>query len=88
MRLRRRVRRAAWDAARGVWGVEVEDADGGGEVLRDECEILIDATGFLNGWEWPAVEGLRDFRGELMHTADWPAGFDFRGKRVGLIGNG
>ncbi|GME64808.1 putative sterigmatocystin biosynthesis monooxygenase stcW [Neofusicoccum parvum] len=88
VRLRRRVRRAAWDAARGVWGVEVEDADGGGEVLRDECEILIDATGFLNGWEWPAVEGLRDFRGELMHTADWPAGFDFRGKRVGLIGNG
>lgn len=34
------------------------------------------------------MEGLRDFQGELIHTATWPKGFDYGNKTVAVIGNG
>ncbi|OJD29100.1 fad nad-binding domain-containing protein [Diplodia corticola] len=75
---------ARWDGS--SWGVEVRG--GGGVVERDVCDVLVDATGFLNAWKWPRVEGLERWMGRLIHTADWPEDFDYRGKNVALIGNG
>ncbi|KAK0661784.1 putative sterigmatocystin biosynthesis monooxygenase stcW [Lasiodiplodia hormozganensis] len=69
------------------WEVEWRN-EATGETGMDECDVLVDATGFLNEWEWPKVQGLEKFEGRLIHTADWPEDFDFRGKDVGLIGNG
>lgn len=41
-----------------------------------------------SNWKWPDVEGLHDFKGDLVHTASWPEGHDLTNKTVALIGNG
>ncbi|RFU74567.1 cyclohexanone monooxygenase [Trichoderma arundinaceum] len=37
---------------------------------------------------YPNIPGLESFAGEIYHTADWPDHYDFKKKRVGIIGNG
>lgn len=43
---------------------------------------------FLSNWKWPDIDGLESFKGDLVHTANWPEDFDIGGKRVAVIGNG
>ncbi|TKX18371.1 flavin-binding monooxygenase-like protein 7 [Elsinoe australis] len=80
-----RVEEARWDEEGGRWKVKVRGKDG---VFEDEADVLVSATGFLSHWRWPEIQGLRDFRGKLLHSADWDHAFGFEGKKVGVIGNG
>jgi cyclohexanone monooxygenase len=53
------------------------------------ARFCIMATGCLSVPKTPDIAGLENFSGEIYHTANWPpAGVDFTGKRVGLIGTG
>ncbi|EJD55211.1 FAD/NAD(P)-binding domain-containing protein [Auricularia subglabra TFB-10046 SS5] len=88
VKTRHLVERAEWDDAKGEWAVDVRDI-ASGDTRRETCDIFINATGFLNEWRWPEdVRNLDAFKGDLLHTANWPANYALRGKRVGLIGNG
>lgn len=55
---------------------------------EEEADVVIQATGSLNAWKWPAVNGLHDFKGTLMHSAQWDPSINLEGKRVALIGSG
>ncbi|PGH19126.1 hypothetical protein AJ80_04204 [Polytolypa hystricis UAMH7299] len=77
----------AWDTNHNRWDVKVRDVNAD-RVFEDSCDILINAGGILNGWKWPAIPGLKNFRGTLLHSANYDESTDLRGKRVGLIGNG
>lgn len=59
-----------------------------GQVIEDHCDILINASGILNYWQWPAIPGLDRYKGTLLHTANWDENIDLTGRNVGLIGNG
>jgi len=53
------------------------------------CRYVIAATGSLTAPNLPPWPGRDQFKGEIYHTARWPAeGVDFTGKRVGFIGTG
>lgn len=78
---------AVWKSEAGGYNVKVKNLISGGEI-NDHCDILINATGILNAWRWPAIPGLDKYKGELLHTADWNSSVDLHGKNVGLIGNG
>ena len=54
--------------------------------IDDECDVLVSATGFLSKWRWPGIEGIKDFKGDLMHSASWDPTFDGAGKRISVIG--
>ncbi|EHL01173.1 putative sterigmatocystin biosynthesis monooxygenase stcW [Glarea lozoyensis 74030] len=58
------------------------------KLFDDFCHFLLDATGILNKWKWPDIPGLNNFKGDLLHTANWPKDFEYSGKRVAVIGNG
>lgn len=81
------VKRAAWNDQEGHWRVEVFELATGKTTVED-CEILINAAGVLNQSKWPDIPGLRDFQGQLVHSAKWDEGVELKGKSVGLIGNG
>ncbi len=81
------VKRAQWEDSEGHWRVEVCNLKTG-ETTRQECEILINASGVLNKLQWPSIQGIHEFQGKLVHTAKWDEHIDLKGKRVGLIGNG
>ncbi|EJD40907.1 FAD/NAD(P)-binding domain-containing protein [Auricularia subglabra TFB-10046 SS5] len=88
VKLGRIVTRAEWDDRAGFWNVDVKDLETS-EVARETCDFFINATGPLSQWRWPDdVRNMDAFKGDLIHTARWPAGYDLRGKRVGLVGNG
>ncbi|KAG6831614.1 hypothetical protein H0H87_004676 [Tephrocybe sp. NHM501043] len=87
VRLLSKVTNATWDATSDTWGVEVLDLATGKSHV-DHADILVNASGVLNAWRWPDIEGLKVFKGTLLHTADWDSRVDLKGKRVGLIGNG
>ena len=63
---------------------QLETASG----VKDEADIVLSATGVLHHPSYPDIEGLDDFTGEMFHSARWNHDFDWRGKRVGVIGTG
>ncbi|KAI6781274.1 putative sterigmatocystin biosynthesis monooxygenase-like protein [Emericellopsis cladophorae] len=76
-----------WNNQRGGYDVKVKDLKTG-TVVHDHCDILINASGILNNWKWPAIPGLENYKGKLLHTANWDDSVSLEGKHVGLIGNG
>ncbi|KAL9081505.1 MAG: hypothetical protein Q9157_000063 [Trypethelium eluteriae] len=76
-----------YDEDEGKWHVRVKDHTTGLE-FEDVSDVLISARGNLNNISWPNIEGLRDFKGEIMHSAQWNESYDFTNKRIGIIGSG
>jgi 4-hydroxyacetophenone monooxygenase len=83
---------AVFDEALNLWHVTAtganvaEAADGG--VVHLEANAVISCVGVLNRPKLPEIPGLENFQGPAFHTAQWPADFDWRGKRVAMIGTG
>ncbi|UZE97237.1 flavin-containing monooxygenase [Alkalimarinus alittae] len=77
------VTRMKFNEAENLW--HVYTATGG----HFACRHVIAATGSLTAPNLPPWPGREQFKGEIYHTARWPAeGVDFSGKRVGFIGTG
>jgi len=83
IRFQAKVTSAVYDESSGTWTVVLGDG------TEHRARFLIAATGVLSVPYFPAVAGRDDFRGESLHTGLWPATpFDFKGKRVAVIGTG
>ncbi|KAJ0158537.1 putative sterigmatocystin biosynthesis monooxygenase stcW [Colletotrichum tanaceti] len=78
---------AVWSEPRAVWDLQIKDLETGA-VFEDYANFFIDSTGILNKWRFPDVEGLSDFDGPVVHSANWPKDFDYANKTVAVIGNG
>ena len=77
---------AAFDEAQGEWEVRWRDATSMEHTTR--ANALVCAVGQLNRPSIPNLPGLKDFQGQVVHTAQWPEGLDVSGKKVALIGSG
>jgi cation diffusion facilitator CzcD-associated flavoprotein CzcO len=86
IKLQHKVIGASWNEQEGKWYVKVEKANS--EVFEDTSDIIVSARGNLNNKQWPDTPGLWDFKGEIMHSAAWNQDYDFRNKRIGIIGSG
>ena len=83
IRFSTRVIAAEFDESCDRWQVSTSD----GRTLN--CQFLILAVGNLSEPKKPDIPGVDTFSGESLHTAEWPSGgFDFTGKRVGVVGTG
>jgi cation diffusion facilitator CzcD-associated flavoprotein CzcO len=71
------VTECAWD---GRWTVRTAGGD------SSEADALVLATGQLHQPSTPRLPG--EFAGHSFHSAEWDHGYDLRGKRVAVIGNG
>ncbi|KAF2404127.1 FAD/NAD(P)-binding domain-containing protein [Trichodelitschia bisporula] len=78
---------AYWNTDKNGYDVEIKNLKTG-EVVKDFCDVLVNAGGVLNNWRWPAIPGLDKYKGKLLHTANWDDSVQLEGKHVGLIGNG
>lgn len=79
---RTNVRQVQWDDARKRW---IVDTDGKG---RFEAQVLINASGPLSTPVVPDFPGRERFQGKSFHTNAWDQDYDYRGKRVAIIGSG
>jgi 4-hydroxyacetophenone monooxygenase len=77
---------AIFDGGRAIWRLSIRTADG---LSREvEARVVISAVGVLNRPKLPDIPGWETFAGSAFHTAQWPADFDWRNKRVAMIGTG
>lgn len=70
LKLSHEIRSCRWNAQTAKWIVEVKDLEAE-KTFEDKADVLIMARGGLNHIAWPNIEGLRDFKGMVMHSADW-----------------
>ncbi|KAJ9149460.1 Steroid monooxygenase-like protein [Pleurostoma richardsiae] len=82
-----RVVEAAWAEDDGVWKFKIEDL-ATGQVFEDWANFFINASGYLNNWKWPEIEGLHSFKGDLLHSAAWDPKTSLKDKTVAVIGYG
>jgi 4-hydroxyacetophenone monooxygenase len=86
IRLSTEVVEARYDEAGARWRITTRSADGQTEQMS--ARVLVSAVGVLNRPKLPDIEGLFSFSGPAFHTAQWDRNFDWRGKRVAMIGTG
>jgi len=78
---------ARWEDETGKWLLKIRSH--GTNEIEDTADVLLLATGILNRWQWPQIEGLSDFQGILLHSANWKGDTDeWKDKTVGVIGAG
>lgn len=82
IRFRTALESARWVPDDGEWELTLSH----GGCMR--CRFLISAIGALNAPLIPELEGFGDFRGEIVHTAEWHDDITLTGKRVAVIGAG
>jgi cation diffusion facilitator CzcD-associated flavoprotein CzcO len=87
IRFGHRVVRAAWSDDGARWTV---DAVHRGEPVRLTARFLYLCTGYYRydaGYE-PALPGIEQFGGVVVHPQQWPDELDYSGKKVVVIGSG
>ncbi len=77
---------ARWIDGADQWEVTVSRPDG--STITHRADYLFSAVGILNIPQYPRIEGLDSFAGEVIHTSRWPKDIDLAGKRIAVIGNG
>lgn len=75
-----------YDESRGQWNATVKKADGTQRVLHPKHIVF--ANGIAGGKRIPDLPGLKDFKGEVLHTEDYYFGAKYKGKNVLVLGTG
>lgn len=70
-----------FDEHAGIWRAHAD-----GQTLLGRAVLV--ASGPLADPEYPAIAGIDRFRGRKIHSARWDHEYDFRGKKVAVIGTG
>ncbi|ORX97011.1 monooxygenase [Clohesyomyces aquaticus] len=77
----------AWNKGTSQWDVKFRDT-------RTKCEFTRSSTVFISticGISYPRdvhFDGMEKFQGPMFHTARWDHSYDYKGKRMAIIGNG
>lgn len=75
MKFRHKCIEAKWNEGTSKWHVKLQRLDTN-EVVEDVGDVFMTGTGALNEWRWPDIKGLKDFKGTLLHSANWDLSFD------------
>lgn len=77
--------RAIWQEEAACWRILLERQ---GDQQWVHCQFLVSAVGPFGEPQMPNIDGLFDFAGPVVHSAQWPQGLDLTGKSVAIIGTG
>ena len=76
------VQELRWDEEQKIWHIKTKEK---GDYT---AQYIINAIGHLSQPMMPDIKGKEDFKGAYFHTARWNHDYDYKGKRVALIGTG
>lgn len=77
---------AQYDDAKGEWTVTLKKSDGTERVVRPRHVIM--ATGASGIPIMPDLPGMKDFKGDVMHSGWYETGHKWEGKKALVIGTG
>jgi putative flavoprotein involved in K+ transport len=78
--------RGTYDESAGRWNAVVRRADGTERMLHPRH--LVFANGLVGYPHIPELPGLKDFRGDVLHTVAFTNGANWRGRKALVIGTG
>lgn len=89
IRYRHRVLAASWSSSENAWTLEVRN-EATGERLRFRTPFLWMCQGYYRHEEGftPEWEGMKEFKGRIVHPQTWPEDLDYAGKNIVVIGSG
>lgn len=89
VRYAQRVVHASWSTPDALWTVTVED-ERTGEQTHTTCRFLAQCSGYYSydSAHTPALPGLDEFQGRVVHPQFWPEDLDHDDARVVVIGSG
>lgn len=76
------VQELRYDQEKNIWHIKTAEQ---GEFT---AQYIINAIGHLSQPSIPNIPGLASFKGESFHTSRWDQDYDYKGKKVALIGTG
>ena len=98
VKLRHQLVAARYDEDSGKWNLSIKrPAEGSTDTFEEfdeQADFVFGGIGVLHRWNWPDIAGLKDFKGTMVHSADWNLGGatweddvkDWGNKKVGVIG--
>ena len=89
IRYRHKITAASWSSNGNLWTVEATRTDTG-ETVRFTTNFLWMCQGYYrhsDGYT-PEWDGMRNFKGRIVHPETWPDDLDYSGKKVVVIGSG
>ena len=87
VKLSHKIEKIEWSHEKGKWIFQVRNLKTD-NVIHDEADYFINAGGVLNNFKWPKIPGINDFKGKLMHSAEYHEGYSLEGKKVAVLGAG
>ncbi|KAM5342242.1 hypothetical protein ACJ41O_013208 [Fusarium nematophilum] len=78
---------ATWNNNTAKWEVQLRDVRTGRTFVAYGT-VLISAVGAISFPKKVRFPGMDKFGGKVMHTAEWDLDYEYRGKRMAVIGNG
>lgn len=79
---------ASWSSEDARWTVTAETSDGSLAVMH--ANFLYMGSGYYDydqGYD-AKIEGIENFKGDVVHPQFWPKDFDYSGKKIVIIGSG
>lgn len=74
-----------WNPHTGAWDCQLE-RDGYSATLT--ADVVVCAIGLFGDVKLPDIDGLSEFTGPVLHTAQWDHDLDLAGRNVAVIGTG
>ena len=89
IRYRHRISSARWSSTEKRWTLEATRLDSG-EAVHITASFLWMCQGYYRHAEGytPEWDGMKSFKGRIVHPQTWPEDLDYTGKRVVVIGSG
>jgi len=89
IRYKHRILKANWSSEENLWTIETEKTDSGEKVVIS-ANFLWMCQGYYRHSEGytPEWEGMKDFKGRIVHPQVWPDDLVLEGKQVVVIGSG
>lgn len=78
---------AVWQPVKEKWRVQLRDVKTKIEFIR-EVDVFISCVGAISIPKDCNIPGHESFTGTIWHSARWNHNYDYRGKRIAVIGNG
>ncbi len=81
-----RVSSCEFNSKNNLWHIQASDAQDNDIYFK--AHFVVSATGQLNIPAYPKLEGIKEFEGEAIHTAEWSEDIEINNKKVGVMGTG
>lgn len=102
IKLRHEIIHARYDECSGKWHLKIKrpnpcksSTSAHDEIIEDIVDFVLMGVGGLSRWSWPDIPGLNEFKGKVLHSANWETNEgqtweegvkDWNAKKVGVIG--